>query len=143
MTRNYKMIAGLVLAGLFLGAGLASAQEAQGCNAQTVKGSYGWRAAGSFPNQPGAFAAVGVLTFDGEGKVSATEVASFNGPIVRVTWKGTYSVNQDCTVSARITVEGYAGTYQIDFVFADNGKEFVGMQTDPQEAVITFVGKRL
>lgn len=140
MTRNYRMIAGLVLAGWFLGAGLASAQEAQGCNAQTVKGAYGWRAAGSIPNM--SMVAIGVFTFDGEGKLS-TEVASFNGPIVRVTWKGTYSVNRDCTASATISVEGYAGTYQLDFVFADNGKEFVGIQTDPQVALITFVGKRL
>lgn len=117
--------------------------QAQGkCNLQTVKGSYG-----ALFNGPiigfGSFAAVGVVTFDGNGVVSGTESASANGVPFSATFTGTYTLNQDCTGS--ITATFNPGNFEATLAMAvhENGKQAFVMQSNPPGTALTGIFKRL
>jgi hypothetical protein len=65
---------------------------------------------------------VGVQTFDGSGKWTATESASFGAFVVRsVAFSGTYTLNADCTGSMTAKFPDGSIGHQ-DFVIADAGK---------------------
>ncbi|MFN7919127.1 MAG: hypothetical protein U0Q16_03465 [Bryobacteraceae bacterium] len=88
----------------------AAAVEAQTCTNATLKNNYSFTSSGvTFADSGlpapliGEFASQGTATYDGQGKVVLTAVASFNGipqPIPAV--NGTYSVNGDCTFVSKL-----------------------------------------
>lgn len=110
-----------------------------GCNASTVKGTYGF-AIGGFvsatfsgdPQQVGEFlplAAAGTFSFDGHGTTSRSLTASFGGAVFPVSDSGAYTVNRDCTLSATYS----DGTWAM--VIIGQGKEIKAMNTMPGTAV--------
>src|SRR5262250_2205971 len=75
---------------------IASSAHAQRCSLDGVAGKYGFSDSGTIVGG-GARAAVGLLTFNAEGKVNGSVTASLNGSISQTTLSGTYTVNPDCS----------------------------------------------
>jgi hypothetical protein len=75
------------------------ARAAEQCTTAGLKGNYGFAASGYFANGKvnAPIVATGVTTLDGNGNVTATVTASFNGNIQTFPYTGTYNVNPDCT----------------------------------------------
>jgi hypothetical protein len=66
--------------------------------------------------------------------LSGSDVASFSGQIVPRTFKGTYSVNPNCTARATLTIlTGFpiGATFNFALVTFNNGREARFIQTDP------------
>ena len=112
----------------------AQAAQDKECSNATLKGSFGYTATGTLLSVPppfaGPFAEVGRQTFDGKGNTEATATLSANGNIVKVTIKGTYKVNPDCTGSMTLTVSPLGVTGGTDFVIDDDGAELRTIATD-------------
>jgi hypothetical protein len=110
-----------------------------GCNASTVKGSYGFAIGGlvstTFNGNPqlvGEFvplAAAGTFSFDGQGNTSRSFTVSFGGATFPSSDSGPYTVNRDCTMSATYS----DGTWTM--VIIGRGKEIKAMNTAPGTAV--------
>lgn len=85
-------------------------------------------------SNPGARAAVGQLTADGNGSLAGSETQSNNGTIVTgVTEAGTYTVNPDCSGSGSATLtlnKGDTATRHFNFEILHNSEEFVAIVTD-------------
>jgi len=79
-------------------------QRKLACNNGDLNGSYVLNETGTvirgFLANPGPFARVGNIIFDGAGKFSAKVNASYAGVVVPETFAGTYSVNADCSFTA-------------------------------------------
>jgi hypothetical protein len=102
----------------------------------TLRGTYIVSGAGTAGGAP--IAAVGEITWDGEGNTIATYTASLNGGIHKgVTVTGTYNINQDCTGSH---TESDGSHY--DFVAFPDGHGTTWISTD-NGAVVTGTTVRL
>jgi hypothetical protein len=108
------------------------------CSQATLKGTYGDLEQGTvvmdvgFGTPPFPVALSAIVTYDGEGNVSAKSTAAFNGVTITGGATGTYAVNPDCTYSDEMTpypsgpVSHHAGiitgeglSQQVDFVYTD------------------------
>lgn len=102
----------------------------------TLHGTYIVSGTGTAGGAP--IAAVGEITWDGQGNTIATYTASLNGEIHKgVTVTGTYSINQDCTGSH---AESDGSHY--DFVAFPDGHGTTWISTDTG-AVVTGTTVRL
>lgn len=109
-----------------LALGFAPAASAQ-CTDGNLHGRYGYIVSGWAPAPPPGtglvpVAAVGILTFDGEGSIlNAQDTSNNNGAFSRhTTGAGTYTVNPNCTGSA--TVAGDFAGFTFDFmIIPDTG----------------------
>jgi hypothetical protein len=115
-------------------------RKARTCGLQTLKGTYAAMFNG-VAFDVGPFASVGVVTFDGNGNVSATHRASFNGVPGVFTFAGTYEVEADCT--GTMTTIHNPGEFEGHFYFVilDKGKEVLLIQQDPG-SIFTATFKR-
>lgn len=134
MFHTFTMYLGLGMC--LLSAAGAYAQEGDGrtCSVRSLSRAYafrvdGWLGSGSAVTP---FAAVGVQTFDGAGRFTATNTVSNGGTVVRnLAFSGTYTVNRDCTGSM-IADFGNGLTARADFVIGSNGDELFFISADPQ-----------
>jgi hypothetical protein len=123
---------------MFAGVALAQEQEdkVQECSIVSLHGSFGYTSTGTLldsyapPPYAGPFAEVGKQIFDGKGNTDGTATLSANGNISKVTIKGTYTVNADCTGSMTLNVPALAAIVHVDFVIDDNGTEIRAIVTD-------------
>lgn len=103
------------------------------CSVGTLKGDYGYLIKGNNLNwlqlPSGPVAMIGVANYDGAGNVTTTATSIFNGFIVPVTQKGTYTVNDDCTGEVVFPLGGYP------IVITSDGREIRGIQTYPSGVV--------
>src|SRR5579862_6818984 len=90
----------LSTAALVILACTARAKAETTCSMDILNGSFEFTATG-FLVAPspfaGPFAAIGIQSFDGKGDTEAASTVSVNGAAERVTLRGVYSVNPDCT----------------------------------------------
>jgi len=110
-----------------------------GCNASTIKGTYGFAIGGlvssSFsgnPQQIGEFVPLGgagTFSFDGHGSTARSLTLSYGGVVFPVSDSGPYTVNSDCTVSATYS----DGTWNM--VIVGQGKEIKAMNASPGAVV--------
>ncbi len=104
------------------------------CSEDTLQGVYLFTATepspSDRPDSTRPFAAAGLLTFDGEGNMSAVASQSRNGAISQhVPATGTYTLDSDCTgTMTRIGPSGVPVHWDI-FVAVD-GSEGVAVRTD-------------
>jgi hypothetical protein len=126
----------------------AHAGDDKGCSDATLTGTFGFTATGFVlapPQFAGPFANVGTQTFDGKGGTTGTATVSQNGNILKVTIKGAYTVNPDCTGSITLNISSQnppvSLTTNASFAIDDRGAEFRAIQTDPG-AVVTVTGRR-
>ena len=101
---------------------------AKPCSVATLKGAYADKDTG-FISGVGAFAAVALESFDGNGAMTGTGTLSLNGTIISGSFQGTYIVKPDCT--GTYTVQSSLGsTFHAYFVIDDNGNELQIVITD-------------
>jgi hypothetical protein len=136
----------LVIAGMALTLGRASVAgkaKKTPCTVANIAGDYGFLATGDiYPNPygfpTGDVAAVGVISFDGQGNYTVSdESVSFNGQVVHnFTDVGTYTVTPDCVCK---TSGGLGTTHS---VFVNDRREALSLKTDANTTV-SFVFKRI
>ena len=116
--------------------------DLEGCNAATLTGRYGltfsgFTTNGAVPAPINAFipaAGVGLVTFDGNGSLSASETVSLGGQILSVNLPGTYTVNSDCTGSLT------TANAHLNLVIVRNGREILAVNTQQgRVAVDNFI----
>jgi hypothetical protein len=108
------------------------------CGVDTLEGTYGLTFSGLFTrgaipapiNAFGPVAGNGLVIFDGDGNLSASETVSVGGVVNPVNTTGTYTVNSDCT-----------GTFttphaHLNLVILRNGREILAVNTDPGNVVL-------
>jgi hypothetical protein len=108
------------------------------CSQATLKGTYGDLEQGTvvmdvgFGTPPFPLAVTAIVTYDGEGNVSAKSTATFNGVTITGGATGTYTVYPDCTYSDENTpypsgpvshhwgtITGEELSQQVDYIYTD------------------------
>ena len=111
-------------------AAAAWAQHPAICSNAGVAGSWGSTLTGTQFLPTGtvaSFAAVNRTTYDYAGNFSGTQTRTSNGTVSHVTFRGTYTLNSDCTGTKTVKSFDQSGnlvnTATQDFVLVDNAKE--------------------
>jgi hypothetical protein len=99
------------------------------CTDENLQGRYGYIVSGWLVSLPpvalAPIAAVGIVTFDGEGILNALDTFNNNGVITRRTQGvGTYTVNSNCTGSASVEGDFEGLTFDFMIVPGTGGSEF-------------------
>jgi hypothetical protein len=131
---------GLLVAG---GSGNVASAAAVPCDLQSLDGSFGVKFDGHSQTL-GRFASVSIWTFDGKGRLKASELlnSDVTGPDTR-TIEGTYSVLSSCGFIIRFPSTLAANHEAIGgCVLVDGGKEFYCMDVEAGW-VATAVGKKI
>jgi len=113
-------------------------RDRESCSAATLNGTYALTFSGFFTRGPvpGAInnftpvAGGGLVTFDGNGNLSASETVSIGGLITPVNVPGTYTVNSDCTGSLT------TANAHLNLVIVRNGREILAVNTDQGHVVV-------
>ena len=140
MTNRFNMYkaANLALAlGLMtLAPSLAIAQP----RCESLNGTYAFAfsATISLPGPPPVIApwyGIGIMIFDGVGKLTATQTTNFpGGPVLRnIPLTGSYILNPDCTGTMIVKFPNFPD-FHSDFVIADNFKTIYSIGTDVRPA---------
>jgi hypothetical protein len=115
----------------------AQEEALEACSAATLNGTYaltfsGFTTRGSVAAAINNFTPVaggGLVTFDGDGNLSASETVSVGGLVNPVNTTGTYTVNSDCT-----------GTFTTPHAHLNlvlrKGREIQAVNTDPGNVVL-------
>ena len=112
--------------------------DLEGCSAATLHGRYGltfsgYGTNGAVPAPITAFipvAGVGLVTFDGNGNLSASETVSNGGSVFPVNLPGNYTVNSDCTGSLT------TANAHLNLVIVRNGREILSVNTQQGRVVV-------
>lgn len=135
-----KMVGRLVVVGLLAGAcfidverdgvGIAHAKEAAASERRggRFQGSYGWDAAGSLVGL-GNFVANGIIVFNRDGTLTATESGNLEGAYFTDTFTGTWTLNEDGT-GTFTTVDSFGGVSIFDWVLTANGQRGTAISRD-------------
>jgi len=134
----------IVLAQSALGA------DSQQCRLQnaTLQGAYvisftGTAGGPAFNNNPGPFAALGRIVFDGRGNLAATFTTSILGFIIRGSqFSGTYILNPDCTGTMTFETGSTFEAPTSDIVSTPHGRHISIIQTN-EGTIITGTASRL
>ena len=123
---------------------LAHEEALEACSVATLDGTYALTFSGFFTRGPvpatinnfTPVAGGGLVTFDGEGNLSASETVSVGGLVNPVITTGTYTVNSDCT-----------GTFttphaHLNLVILRKGREIQAVNTDPGNDVLDNFAKQ-
>ena len=104
------------------------------CNADVLRGTYiyandGFATGGGTSIQRSPFAQAGVEVYDGDGTMSGSVTANSNGTVNRVSYDGTYTIDDGC--AGEITSAG-AGQEPFHFaIYVDpSGDEFAWVRVD-------------
>jgi hypothetical protein len=107
------------------------------CDATSFSGAYGYANSGYLFDTQGNLhlgATAGRVVADGNGNLTGMDTASVDGVIARRTYKGTYSINGDCTgsVTFQTMAAGVSGTATShgDIVVINNARQINYIQTD-------------
>ena len=109
------------------------------CSAATLNGRYGltfsgYSTTGAVPALTSASIPVaggGLVTFDGNGNLSASETVNLGGLILPVNVPGTYTVNSDCTGTFITTPNA-----QLNLVILRKGREIQAVNTVPGNVIL-------
>lgn len=110
-----------------------SSFQIRACNTYALTFS-GFSTRGPVPAAINAFTPIaggGLVTFDGNGNVSASETASIGGLITPVNVPGTYTVNSDCTGTFITTPNA-----QLNLVILRHGREIQAVNTVPGNVIL-------
>jgi len=143
----------VLLAGFVVCPATLQAKDHKKCSIESTAGDWAFTDIGSVIGV-GPFAAIGTFTLDGEGSVVGEQTNSVGGNVARLTFSGTYTVNDDCAGVAAIDVFDLSGnkvrTSDLDLVFDDSVREmraiFTSIVLQPSgvnlQSVITLEAKR-
>ncbi len=145
MRRYLAGKATLALLALALFTTLTPSATAAECSVAAAAGSWAYSFSGSvFNAQANTFvpvATLGVITFDGHGKVTASETEASPAGTAGVTATGTYTENADCTGTVSLKTSTNQ-TVTVNFVAANNDNEAYLIITSPGY-VMTGTTKRV
>ena len=126
------------------------ALDAGGCTNETLKGTFGLTLSGTRPapptQPPGTFEqAIGIViqTFNGDG--TFTQVSIDKGSISGVATRsgsGTYLVNDDCTGTLNLNIQGLPFPIVSNFVLTNHAKEIRAFVASPQAVMVSTVGTK-
>ncbi len=124
----------------------AEAQGARPCSEATLRGGYGYTVTGVTGITGGSdgvpFAAVGVLTFDGNGGFANVRTVSNGGAVLRnVPGTGTYTLGRDCRGTLVFSGGSQGGATENDIVVDGRGDE-LRLITATNGTVLTLVGRK-
>src|SRR5262245_48787757 len=102
--------------------GATSSRSKHACTLRSVDRDYGFVVNGTNVGA-GVVSAVGQVTADGAGNLTATDTVSANGFIIRRTITGNYTVNENCTGTTTFT-DNFGQTTHLDFVLVNDSEEF-------------------
>jgi len=112
--------------------------RAVACAAGLLQGSYAFTAEGVVPSTDEKYATIGIIVFDGQGKLSLSNTQSIDGRIVfPAPITGVYGLNGSC--GGRITLS--TGSI-FDIVVSNNGRELYLIQVN-SGYVVTGTAKKL
>src|SRR6266446_1609159 len=113
------------------------------CTAENLQGRYGYTISGWLVSPLRPVAAVGVLTFDGEGRILNAQ-GTFNNSVAisRRMGAGSYTVNPNCTGSATVAGDFAGLTFDFMIIPGTHGSEFSLIVTN-SGTVETGVGQRI
>jgi hypothetical protein len=124
-------------------------REGKGCSVATLNGTYGSLITGTKPSGPPPALleqTIGVVIqhFDGLGHLTRTDniLSSISGPGVDLPGTGTYSINEDCSGTMNLSIQG-APPLVVKFVVVDKGREFRAIVQSPPTVMVTAVGKKI
>ena len=103
-----------------------------GCSASTLSVPYSYNLSGTFYNTLGDgffYGDVGIMTPDGNGNLAGVDTVSNDGLIGRRTFTGTYTVNGNCTGSAKFQFSD-GSTKSMDFTLGNGGKSINFIDSD-------------
>src|SRR5262249_21290843 len=104
-----------------------------GCSATSLSNAYGYNFSGTFYDNVGNlyfYADVGVLSADGNGQLTGSDTVSKDGVIKQQrTFTGTYTVNPNCSGSAKFQFSDGSNT-TMDFALGNGGKAISFIDTD-------------
>ncbi len=144
ITNAFKIAA---VAAIALAMAPTAEAQATGCNNAMLRGTFVYTLTGFSTNAAamGPIAELGVQAFDGRGGTTAIATLNVNGTIYKLTIKGTYIVNDDCTGTFTLQVSPFGFTNNIFFVIDNGGNGFQSMEVNPNQStigVVTGVGRR-
>jgi hypothetical protein len=114
------------------------AQASTPCSNSTLQGTYGALIKGTAHGLP--FAALDVVTADGNGNFSGTGTVAYNGAITQnVAVAATYSINSDCSGTVNFTSPSQTQTLLI----THKGDEVQFIRTDDPSDQVTGDAKRV
>jgi hypothetical protein len=145
-----SIMTAILLAGITLGLpGLRSRRAA--AQSMGLTGSYGFSAAVSSQggNGSNSFAILGVITFDGAGKLTGSETLAVPDPnpgattlqTQQVPFGGTYTVNADGTGVMMLQFPG-ASQSMVSFVITDGGAGVMFLQTGGSNSLLTGTARK-
>jgi hypothetical protein len=94
------------------------------CTAENLQGRYGYTISGWLVSPLRPVAAVGVVTFDGEGILNAQGTFNNSVAISRRMGAGSYTVNPNCTGSATVAGDFAGLTFDFMIIPGAHGSEF-------------------
>jgi len=124
-----------------------------GCSNATLKGDYGLTALGSYVADfpavyPGSIS--GILTFDGKGGLSGSNLFAAAPPLTYGVTAGpysfsgqTYTVNSDCSLSVTLTADFFSGALDLNGTVVDNGGNEVIGNLFSKHSTATFQAKKV
>jgi hypothetical protein len=116
------------------------------CSLATMKGAYLYAQDGiilgklAHKNQP--FAQAGREYFDGKGGMSGIYSGNFNGIITRGNYKGTYTMEANCSGTV-IFEDDRKVVSRYDIYATQGGSEFVFVQTDSSSITAAYQRRRV
>ena len=114
---------------------VAPAQAPGACSAFSPAGTWGFTHTGTiiFPTGAVPVAIVGTFTVDANGNLSGTQTGSMGGQISKTTFKGTLTMNPDCTGTMTVDVYDQSGsllrTVVWEAVYIDQARGAFGVAT--------------
>lgn len=97
------------------------------CSATSLSVPYSYNFWGTFNDN--AYGDVGIMSADGNGKLTGSDTVSNDGAIRQRIFTGTYTVNANCSGSARFQFSDGSRT-SMDFALGDGGKAINFIDTD-------------
>ena len=107
--------------------------DGQQCSLSSVEGTYGFALVGNVVDV-GPISTSGTTTFNGTGNDTGAFAVTTFDTFQRFTFVGTYTVNQDCTGTATLTITPAVFGFSVlhfDAVGVDGGREIKWLITDP------------
>jgi len=122
------------------------ASDRRACSASLLAGPYGYAVTGTLylgtggtrqvGGSPVPVNAVGVVSFDGSGRLTTAETASLAGHSERREQVGRYTVQADCTGTASLYFGSPPFASELSFVVTDQGRGLAGVTTDAGATVL-------
>jgi hypothetical protein len=124
----------------------ANAQSSGACAASSLSGHYGYSASGTIflgddgqrrvGGTPAPIASVGLIMFDGQGRLSGADTISVDGRPRRRTLTGMYTVGPDCMGTVTLLWVDTPFADEFTFVLLDGARELRATATDAGSSIV-------